>query len=382
MEPCNPACQSQAPHDNGAQPMSHFRFTDLPQELRDLVLRHVLDYLREKSGLVGEPEVDKEPESEAEHYDIQAELKAILALNHDMFALSCETLALDDNTAIRALQNEINTLNNERVELVGLVEMVEMAEMAEMVTPTRFKNLAPAFDNTVVPDNLAPVPQSLATLACVSKEWQKFFEAHAFRNLELIFNRSSTDLVDLGDMVKGYRRAFVENIVLHIELRGHSSDDSQAETETETRKNNVLFTIALVLLFETLTKWTDPERKRGLTLRINVWSPDDDEDWPPRWQGNLLDFIPMKLPLVPIVDGFVWIFCSESTRSASADAIRILLQSMNHLSGVVYHPHYSQPGEAQSSQDDAFLLLFQNHSASMKCMVVKECAFLSKEDNQ
>lgn len=371
MEQYNPACQSQAPYDNGAQPESHFRFTDLPRELRDTILGHVLDYLREKSDLAGEPEVDEEPASEAEHYEIKAELRAILAASHNMFALSCEALALDDNTAIRALQNEINALNNERIEIVELAKMV-----------TESKTLAPAFDNTVVPDNLAPVPQSLATLACVSKEWQKFFEAHTFRNLDLSFNRNSTDLVFLGDMVKGYRVAFVENICLHIKLRGHSSDDNQADTETEIRKNNVLFTIALVLLFETLAKWTDPKRKSGLKLHINVWSPDDYEDWPPRWQGSLLDFIPMELPLVPIVDDFAWAFCSKSTRSASANAIGILLQSMNRLSGVNYHSHYSQPGEAQSLQDDAFLLLFQKHSGWMKRMVVREGAFFSKEDNQ
>ncbi|KAF3798571.1 hypothetical protein GCG54_00010721 [Colletotrichum gloeosporioides] len=172
-------------------------------------------------------------------------------------------------------------------------------------------------------------------------------------------------------MVKGYRRTFVEEITHNIELPGNSSGNVEVETEKEIRRNNALFTMAAFSLFK---------HDHGLALRINVRSADDVEDWPPRMLGSLLNFKLKKLSLVPMVNELLWIFYSESTRSASANAISILLRGMNHLTRLVYHPHCSQLGEGQSLRDDAFLALFQKHRGWVKCMVVRESAYLL-EDN-
>ncbi|KAF4930169.1 hypothetical protein CGCVW01_v001043 [Colletotrichum viniferum] len=412
MEPCNPTLHSKAPLNNGSEPNSHFRFTDLPTELRCLILEHILDDIDEESNLDEESDLDEESNA-AEDPDVDGadevpnldeesnideessptpkiveiigKLNDMLVQTHKMSALLNGMLALGINVGathdVIALNNDLLARTNDWYARAN--DMFARANNTNAVPDNLAREVELEYPqaNMLAEHELVPKPPKLSTLACVSKEWQRFFEQYTFNSLDVTLTNSPAEIEALGEMVKGYRRTFVEEIVLNIELPGNSSGDVQVETEKEIRRNNALFTMAVFSLFKVLANWTGPEHDHGLALHINVMSADDVEDWPPRMQGSLLDFKLKKLPLVPIVDELLWMFHSESTRSASANAMSILLKSMNHLTRVVYHPHCSQLGEDQSLRDDAFLALFQKHRGWVKRMVVRESAYLLEEHN-
>ncbi|KAF3798570.1 hypothetical protein GCG54_00010720 [Colletotrichum gloeosporioides] len=213
MEPCNPTFHLKAPLNNGAEPSSPFRFTDLPSELRYLILGHVLDDLDEDSDLEKEPDVDdpdeepnldgesnidEEPSPKPKIVDIIGQLNDMLVQTHNRSALLNGMLNLGINVGathdVIALNNDLLARTND-----WYARANDMFARANN-TNARPDNLALEVDleypqaNMLAEPELIPKPQKLANLACVSKEWQRFFEEHTFSTLEVTLTNSPAEI--------------------------------------------------------------------------------------------------------------------------------------------------------------------------------------------
>lgn len=112
--------------------------------------------------------------------------------------------------------------------------------------------------------------------AAVCREWQYFFERINFQCLTI----HQSDLLELGRIVQGQRRMFVQWIWLRLELPEYDCECcSKQESSKEIRSHNFVFTNALWDLFAILSTWEKKGEfgvgERGPILELSAHSPSD-----------------------------------------------------------------------------------------------------------
>lgn len=122
-------------------------------------------------------------------------------------------------------------------------------------------------------------PRGWSACACVSKEWQAYFEAHNFRHLEL-----TESCLDEFTELEEPRRHHIRHIFLNIELtpedctRGLLQDAPETTVPVEPWNVNVTCRAeAFPKLLRILSRWNDPGA--SLTLELNVWHSSDRGQW-------------------------------------------------------------------------------------------------------
>ncbi|KAF5588635.1 hypothetical protein FPANT_6553 [Fusarium pseudoanthophilum] len=114
--------------------------------------------------------------------------------------------------------------------------------------------------------------------ACVSSEWQNYFERITFRRL-LIDNSQLDPLSKATEGEKAVRLSYIRYLCLRIELQDYDYPECDTPEPHDTRNwNNQRFTNSLIELFNVLRRW-EPSNNRdtGLILEITAYSPGDNK---------------------------------------------------------------------------------------------------------
>ncbi|ROV96612.1 hypothetical protein VPNG_09011 [Cytospora leucostoma] len=168
---------------------------------------------------------------------------------------------------------------------------------------------------------LACQAHPLSKYACVSTEWQAFFEKKTYRRL--IVRSSQDDLDHLAAVLRG-RLQLIRHIVLRIELEEYDCTVCKTREDDEAiSRNNIAFTNALYRVLVVLSAWkltkSSIDTHRGLTLELCVFSPSDTKH---RFKDfRLEDTYPYvsSEDLPPALDGYA---DYEANRAARDDRLR------------------------------------------------------------
>ncbi|KAF5235732.1 hypothetical protein FANTH_11612 [Fusarium anthophilum] len=121
----------------------------------------------------------------------------------------------------------------------------------------------------------------LTPYACVSSEWQDYFERFTFRRL-LIDNSQLTRFSKMTDGEKAARLSYIRYLCLRIKLQDYYYPEcDMPESRATINWNNKRFTHSLELLFHVLRRWNpSSNRDTGLILEITAYSPGDNRRSP------------------------------------------------------------------------------------------------------
>ncbi|KAF5641451.1 uncharacterized protein FTJAE_4103 [Fusarium tjaetaba] len=114
--------------------------------------------------------------------------------------------------------------------------------------------------------------------ACVSSEWQNYFERITFRRL-LIDNSQLDRLSKATEGEKAVRLSYIRYLCLRVELQDYDYRECDRPESHDTRNwNNERFTNSLIELFNVPRRW-EPSNNRdtGLILEITAYSPGDNK---------------------------------------------------------------------------------------------------------
>ncbi|KAF5689344.1 hypothetical protein FCIRC_1448 [Fusarium circinatum] len=121
----------------------------------------------------------------------------------------------------------------------------------------------------------------LVPYACVSSEWQDYFERFTFRRL-LIDNSQLTRFLKMTDGEKAARLSYIRYLCLRIKLQDYYYPKcDMPESRATINWNNQRFRKSLELLFHVLRRWNpSSNRDTGLILEITAYSPGDNRRSP------------------------------------------------------------------------------------------------------
>ncbi|KAF5570138.1 hypothetical protein FPHYL_1414 [Fusarium phyllophilum] len=118
----------------------------------------------------------------------------------------------------------------------------------------------------------------LTRYACVSPEWQNYFERITFRRL-LIDNSQLDRFSKATEGEKAVRLSYIRYLCLRVKLQDYDYPEcDRPESHDTINWNNQRFTHSLIGLFNVLRRW-EPSgtRDTGLILEITAYSPGDNE---------------------------------------------------------------------------------------------------------
>ncbi|KAF5967684.1 hypothetical protein FCOIX_11811 [Fusarium coicis] len=114
--------------------------------------------------------------------------------------------------------------------------------------------------------------------ACVSSEWQNYFERFTFRRL-LIDNSQLDRFSKISEGDKAVRLSYIRYLCLRVKLQDYDYPECDRPESHDTMNwNNQRFTDSLIELFNVLRRW-EPSNNRdtGLILEITAYSPGDNK---------------------------------------------------------------------------------------------------------